>query len=246
MVSLTVMLALFFLVKNKWLKVLFGITYVAAYWLLILTASRTSFIAYLVSITVLMFIFIFAKNWKWAIPRWFVVMFLSMFVMLSFGDLSDRFIQVLGLEDLKEKYSNLAFLPKIRKPDNAISIDEANEIAKVTSKSDQPPSKVDPNLPGDVYEDIPLPVDDGEGGIKLVSRTFSDNAYKYGLSAAIRFDALWPRAWAGFMTNPLLGSGYSSLTKTSVQEFTEAESTDNNFLRTFSDGNKESCILWAY
>jgi len=235
MVALTVILALFFLVKNKWLKVLFGITYAAGFWLLILTASRTSFIAYLVSITTLMFIFIFAKSWKWAIPRWFMVMFLSMFVMLSFGDLSDRFTQVLGLEKLKEKYTNLAFLPKIRKPNNAISIEEATEIAKVTAKSDQPPSTTNPNLPGDVYEDIPLPIDDGEGGVTIVSRTFSDNAYKYGLSAAIRFDALWPRAWAGFMANPLLGSGYSSLTKETVQQFTEAESTDNNFLRTLGE-----------
>jgi hypothetical protein len=236
MVVLTVLLALFYLTKNKWLKVLFGVTYAAGFWLLILTASRTSFIAYLASISVLLFIFVFVKGFWWATWRWLVVMALSMFVMLSFGDLSERFTQVLGLKQLKEKYSNIAFLPKVEKPQNAISIEEVTETDKVTSKSDQPPTPVEPTpLPGDVYEDIPLPVDDGKGGVKLVTRTYSDNAYKYGLSAAIRLDALWPRAIAGFMTNPLLGSGYSTLTKETVGQFTEAESTDNNFLRTLGE-----------
>ncbi|MFC1653812.1 O-antigen ligase family protein [Patescibacteria group bacterium] len=233
MVVLTFILSLFYFVKNKWLKLLFAASYAAGFWLLILTASRTSFIAYLVSITTLFFIFLFVKGWKWSIPRWFLVMFLSMFVMLSFGDLSERFTQVLGLKKIKEKYSNLAFLPKAEKPENAVSIDE---ISKVTVSSDAPPSQTKPtNLPGDVYEDIPLPVEDGKGGVKLVTRTYSENAYKYGLSAAIRFDALWPRAIAGFKKNPLLGAGYSTLTKTSNIQFTEAESTDNNFLRTLGE-----------
>lgn len=237
MVILTIILAVFYLTKNKWLKILSGVTYAAAFWLLILTASRTSFLAYLASITTLLFIFAFVKGVWWATWRWIVIMSLSMFVMLSFGDLSERFTQVLGLEKLKEKYATLAFLPKVDKPDNAISIEEAEtEIAKVTAASDQPPSTTKPTpLPGDVYEDIPLPVDDGQGGVKLVTRTYSDNAYKYGLSAAIRFDALWPRAIAGFKSNPLLGAGYATLTKESVDHFTEAESTDNNFLRTLGE-----------
>src|SRR3989344_8616321 len=187
MVILTIILGLLYLTKNRWLKTIYALTYAAGFWLLILTASRTSFIAYLASISILLFIFAFVKGFWWALWRWVLVMSLSMFVMLSFGDLSERFTQVLGLDKLKEKYANLAFLPKVAKPQNAISVEEMTEIAKVTSVSDQPPT---PALPGDVYEDIPLPVDDGKGGVKLVTRTYSDNAYKYGLSAAIRFDAL--------------------------------------------------------
>jgi O-antigen ligase len=60
---------------------------------------------------------------------------------------------------------------------------------------------------------------------------YSANALKYGLSVAIRLDALWPRAIEGFMRDPLLGSGYSTLTKSTVDEFTQAESTDNDYLR---------------
>ena len=37
------------------------------------------------------------------------------------------------------------------------------------------------------------------------------------------------------MRNPLLGSGYATLNKKEFQQFTEAESTDNNFLRTLGE-----------
>ncbi len=47
----------------------------------------------------------------------------------------------------------------------------------------------------------------------------------------IRLDVLWPNALRGFMTNPLLGTGYATLVKSNVGEFTYAESTDNDYLR---------------
>src|SRR5690606_18678152 len=56
-----------------------------------------------------------------------------------------------------------------------------------------------------------------------------------GLSLCIRLETLWPRAIEGFKRNPLLGSGYATLTKETVEQFTEAESTDNNFLRTLGE-----------
>jgi O-antigen ligase len=56
-----------------------------------------------------------------------------------------------------------------------------------------------------------------------------------GLSAAIRLDTLWPFAIHGFLRDPLFGSGYATLTKYTNDEFTEAESTDNDFLRTLGE-----------
>jgi O-antigen ligase len=55
------------------------------------------------------------------------------------------------------------------------------------------------------------------------------------LSVCIRFETLWPRAFQGFLRNPLFGSGYATLNKEIVGQFTEAESTDNNFLRTLGE-----------
>ncbi|MBQ6438014.1 hypothetical protein IJJ12_01370, partial [bacterium] len=94
--------------------------------------------------------------------------------------------------------------------------------------------------PADVYEDIPdiKTAYDASGNAYTyeATRTWSVNAEKYGLSMAIRFDTLWPNAIAGWRRNPLLGSGYATLTKgDSLEVFTEADSTDNNYLRTLGE-----------
>jgi len=237
MISLTILLSLFFIIKDRWAKLILGLTFVGAFWLLILSASRTSFLAYLLAITVLMFIYLFVKGWKWAIPRWLGVMVFSLFIALSFGDLSERFSQILGLDKVRQFGQGL-LKPAVDRPNDYIGIDD---ISLVTTPSDTPPVPQKPGggeggkqLPADVYEDIPLTIVDKDGA-RVVSRTYSENAYKYGLSAAIRFDALWPRAIAGFQQNPLLGYGYANITKESWGQFTEAESTDNDFLRALGE-----------
>jgi hypothetical protein len=125
---------------------------------------------------------------------------------------------------------------KIEKPENGISLEEA----EVLLNSDTQPSPVKPR---DVYVDVPDKIEvatiSAEGVettiIIEVPRTYSENAKKYGLSLAIRLDKLWPQALKGFYSNPLLGTGYATLTKEEVFEFTEADSTDNNFLRTLGE-----------
>lgn len=99
---------------------------------------------------------------------------------------------------------------------------------------------VDDKRPADVYVDVPdlLTTYDASGNAYTyeATRTWSANAEKYGLSMAIRLDTLWPNAIAGFSRNPLLGSGYGTLTKgDSLAVFTEADSTDCNFLRTLGE-----------
>ena len=44
-----------------------------------------------------------------------------------------------------------------------------------------------------------------------------------------------PSAINGFTRNPIFGSGYSTLTKRNIEDFTEAESTDNDFLRALGE-----------
>ncbi len=235
MILLTVLLAITWYSNNKWFKVFGFIAFMAGFWLLILTASRTSFIAYLGAVSLLAFI----KKWWWPIPRYLLVMFFSVIIMLSFGDLSERFAEVFGLKSFKEKFAQTLLSAKINKPKNG---QEVSEVSLVTTSSDTPPSAEKPNnLPGGVYENIPINVAEVDaegkftGKFKPVSRTYSENAYKYGLSAAIRLDTTWPRAIAGFRANPLLGSGYATLSKESVGHFTEAESTDNDFLRNLGE-----------
>jgi len=67
-----------------------------------------------------------------------------------------------------------------------------------------------------------------------LDETWSENARKYGLSMGIRLDTLWPNALNSFSTNPFTGKGYATLNKVG-DEFTEADSTDNNFLRVLGE-----------
>ena len=69
----------------------------------------------------------------------------------------------------------------------------------------------------------------------VLDETWSLNARKYGLSMGIRFDTLWPNALTGLSINPYTGKGYATLNKKGVNEFTEADSTDNNFLRVLGE-----------
>src|SRR3989344_3476715 len=98
MIVLTLFIPLSFMVKKMVHKMMFLLVSISGFWLLILTVSRTSFIAYLFSITVAFFLLTFKKGWIWSISRWFIVISLSIFIMLSFGELSDRFAHLFKID----------------------------------------------------------------------------------------------------------------------------------------------------
>lgn len=128
-----------------------------------------------------------------------------------------------------------------KKPDNAV------EISLIDQQTSPPVLPADtlptPVKPSDVtletpdYIQIATSSADGTTIYSTIEkpREYSDSALKFGLSLGIRLDTLWPRALQGYYTNPLLGSGYATLTKEAIGQFTEAESTDNNFLRTIGE-----------
>ena len=269
------MMLLAFSLPAAWLttktiyKVLFYVTSLIAYWCLVLTTSRTSFIGFLVGITVVAWLLVKSRGWGWVLKRWFVTMFVSFVIMFTFSNLLERFLQVLPNKDLRDQIllmqeivnkpfvsephdsqsvttlpSLLDFLFKNEKPVVVVMSDtEKSQLDLVAASSDMPPSPSKPvatpsptpipNLPSDVTQESEnirktTAVDEG---LAYNGPVYSANALKYGLSMAIRLDALWPQAIKGFVSNPLLGSGYSTLVKTSVGEFTYAESTDNDYLR---------------
>lgn len=257
MIALTVLVSAFWSVKNWIWKVGLIILFAAAYWSLILTASRTSFLGYVGGVTIIAFIVAPFYGRLRTFANWFMLMAVSMTVMLTMGDLSDRFFQVLNNPDLiihditqmtpikrewiekplfflHRQQNNLAMLkssmntPVATPPPNSTSSEE-----NVAAKSDTPPSAEKP-LPPDVTaeEDANRKAQEAaRNATASAGGGYSPNALRYGLSVAIRLDALWPRAVEGFDRNPLLGSGYSTLTKATNDEFTIAESTDNDYLR---------------
>lgn len=238
-----------------------------AYWCLVLTTSRTSFIGYLVGTTIICYLLIATKGWWWSIRHWFLTMVMSILIMFSFSNLLERFTQIIpdqktretiltfqkivnqpfvkepeGKNTVAELPSLLAFLFK-NEPLKTIELTEVekNQLDIVASDSDMPPSPVKPtpkptkrpDLPTDVTEESEsIRQDTAEAeGREYTGPQYSANALKYGLSMGIRLDVLWPNAIRGFMTNPLLGTGYATLVKSNVGEFTYAESTDNDYLR---------------
>jgi O-antigen ligase len=239
-ITLPLSVSMFFGLKNLILKILSLAIFISSLYLMILTASRTSFISYIVALIVLLvFWSIRKKNWKWSLTRGFVVLYLSFFVLLSFGELNERFAQIMGV---KQIWYMVGFIREPFKIDLPKHVSLEKELSLVASESDVPPKIV--SLPPDVNTNVPEKVittyiTDKFGNqvatTTAVERRYSDAAFEVGLSGAIRLDALWPRAWAAFKKNPLLGTGYSTLTKETVAQFTEAESTDNDYLRALGE-----------
>lgn len=255
MMLLSLLVTTIWLVPQRIWKFLLSLVALGAYWSLILTASRTSYVGYLVAVTIVALLVAKSQGKRWSLRHWSTTIFASLIIMIFFGDLSERFYQVLQspsaihefipwvetgkieekmfaiknvgyrLEAWKKSLLNPA---KPEPPKNSIAMDDLEQVAV---SSDSPPQTSKP-LPPDVTQ----AEEDNRNKQSTASANkqgggYSDNALKYGLSVAIRLDALWPRAIEGFNRNPLLGSGYSTLTKSFNDEFTQAESTDNDYLR---------------
>ncbi len=258
MMVLSFLVTSIWLLKNKVHKLVLVVVALATYWSFILTASRTSFIGYLVGVTSIAVVLTKLRGFKFSFKHWFTTMTISMIIMIFFGDLSERFYQMVQSPQAIQKFvpwmetgkieekmfavKNLGYKleswkksllepAKNEPPKEGISTDQ---LAQVAVSSDIPPSTVKP-LPPDVTkeeDDNRVTISTSSGTVtKTTGGGYSENALKYGLSVAIRLDALWPRALEGFKRNPLLGSGFSTLTKTYNDEFTQAESTDNDYLR---------------
>jgi hypothetical protein len=234
-ITLVPIIILGFLYKKVWVRLLLLSLALVEYWLLILTASRTSWIGFMVGITVAFGLLLFKKNWLWVASRWLSVVLVTVLIMISFGDLSERFSHILKLEGIKALVTKPFTKPPAEGMPLAGNLTPEQQLSIVASKSDFPPLPAGQQRekPADVYFD-PYPeiqaylaTMSGE----IINVSYSENALKYGLSAGIRMDVLWPNALNALKRNPLLGTGYSTLVKSQVWEFTTAESTDNDFLR---------------
>ncbi len=244
---------------NKWQRFGLYLVHFIGLWLLVMSASRTSFIAYIGAVLFGLLLFAltkqgFLQKLVYFLKKSFTYLLLVSVMMYSFGtDMRERFEQILRaypstfkvyedskkfvnkqIEFVSDPIAKIKEMGEAKKPSNGIAFDNTAAENLFTPTDEQPTS----NRPIDVYVDIPDQVAVATGStITYVDqpRTWSDNAMKYGLSFAIRLDELWPNAIKGFMKNPLLGSGFATLNKKELYQFTEAESTDNNFLRTLGE-----------
>lgn len=180
----------------------------AGTYMLMLTQSKTSIAAYGVAILVVL-----GAHWLGIKSRRSRGIALGIFLVFALlGSIGAWF---LAPASLKTKVSNL--------------------LGQGRSDRGAAPS----DLVGDGYENKTISTVQPDGSIKYtvirVKSTWSANALKYGLSMGIRLDTLWPDALQGFSRNPLTGSGYGTLGMLDTKLFQEADSTDNNYLRTLGE-----------
>lgn len=194
---LTLIFGFFFGLKNKIAKIIVFLIGFASLYILILTASRISFAAYLLSVA---FIMLALRKYWWVGP----VLALSLGMMLLSGDITQRYALTFNI-DLS------ALSSRLRKPQPTPTAIPApvEEVKKPIQPEVKKKPTPTPTLVIKEIEEEWVPT--------------AELAVQY--SSGIRFDVEWPRSIRAFKKNPLLGTGYSSVTL----------ATDNDYLRSLAE-----------
>lgn len=216
--------SLAFVVSKKRYKFSFIALTILAFYLLLLTFSRVSFGAYLLTITIL--ILLQRVKWLSKIAMIIIIVFFSIYSVKNTEDFNDRFSKMIAFNEntfknfslfgkkLPTATSSSQLLPKSDEvPQPKIA---TNEVEKKTI-----PSKIIilPTKPPLVPTKRPRPP---KVLITPVTKPVEKEKTIYvDRSTSTRFDAEWPRAISAFLKNPILGTGFSSITL----------ATDNDYLR---------------
>lgn len=208
-------------VQRKIVKTfLFGIS-ITAIFLLVLTASRTSFISYIVSAP----IFLFAnKKFRLGI----IILIISIVLTTYSQDMIKRWIKTIQIKQiLVNERTGEVYIPQKSSPQELpagslyIRLEKQEPIHNETILYKQSiiqkeilneASRAGRVLTASETANIVATL---SGDIKPVSGAL------YDTSIATRFQVEWPRAIKAFLKNPLLGSGPSSIT----------EATDGDYFR---------------
>ena len=233
--------------KKKMYRYLFGVSWVLGVWGMLMSASRSSFIGFLLGTAIVVGLkALLKKGWQkkvvWGLSRGFGL-FLVIGVMTLFlgGNIFQLFVQTVeGIPWANKVWQPVKHMVINANPQSQV---EEETGGAVIPQFTMPVPAEELERPPDVYVDIPDKVEvvmvNEEGKIEVSyqerPRVFSECAQEKGLSLCIRLEALWPQAIEGFKKNPVLGSGYATLNKQNLYHLTEADGTDNNFLRTLGE-----------
>lgn len=196
--------------KNKIQKVVLAVMFIASFWLLLVSASRISFFAYLISIA---FTLWFLKKKLWIIP----VLTLSVVASLFTPQLTERYSRTFQVALIRIKQIKFT-LPWEKQP---------TIISFVPEITPTPTPAVGPEVPIIVKKirEIPTLTPTPSGKRYVFYGAGEEIPQTEDRSIAIRFKVEWPRALRALAKNPLLGTGYSSITL----------ATDNDYLRTLGE-----------
>lgn len=207
---------------RKWyLRVFFASCGVLGLLLLLMTASRVSFMVYLLAVC---FMLILQKKKLFIIP----VVILSFFLLQSFQGISNRFASTFSQVDVvvDARTGKAIGIAKKVQGKKKIIIED-----KQSTGENLPQGSGFINLPTDTSEPTKTQVEYKRTGIKagkeltevtnIEGNFVVKKVFAYDVSFTTRFQGEWPRAFEAFRRNMLLGSGYSSINL----------ATDNNYLR---------------
>lgn len=221
-------LASFFYFKLKWW---YFAAFTISLFTLVLTASRVSYGAYVVS--ALLFL-LFMRKFK----MFFVVALLTAGLTLTSGNLTSRLTRTFQQKQIFiDKTTGQTTVPRRLKPDELPvgdyvvnrqgTADSAVDVSSGVALNKKDKADVLENIRDQVRDDAKRQgrtltreeedalVQSTFNNLKVVTTMLPD------ISFATRLQVEWPRAIKAFMKNPILGKGPSSIT----------EATDNDFLR---------------
>ena len=207
---LPIMAAVLFGARKKIHKVLLGIIFIASFWLLLVSASRISFFAYLMAIT---FTLWFLKRRLWIVP----VLTLSVVASLFTPQLTERYSQVVQVALFKIK--RITFTLPWEKQPTIISF-----VPEITPTPTPAPAGGPPPVVKKIRE-IPTPTPTPSEKRYYFYGAGEEIPQTEDRSIAIRLEVEWPRALLALAKNPLLGTGFSSITL----------ATDNDYLRALGE-----------
>ncbi len=197
----------FFIIKSKMARVAALLIGFFSLYILILTASRVSFAVYLAAI---FFVLLLTKKYWWIGP----VMAISLTMMLLSGEITQRFALTFNI-DLSYLSSKI---PRWETKSGQVVLEPTPTPLTLVSGT--------PVRSGGSGRAIPTPtptlVATASGEINEWVPT-TEMAIQY--SNGIRFAVEWPRAIRAFLKNPFLGTGFSSVTL----------ATDNDYLRLLAE-----------
>jgi hypothetical protein len=228
-IVIPILTALFLMAKKRVYKIIGFIITLMSIMTLIFTASRDSFAAYLIGLAATL---IFIKQKKLIIPFYI----LSIFILLFFsGSMAKRFMETFRFASVVTNNQGqvVGQLPsdlqgKVSKGDIIANVPTQNLPAgsgyfglpqtSAPEKTNQ--AVVKSNL--SIEEARRLKLENGGVEISTISGSFLiKKVLVYDISFTTRFQSEWPNAWKAFLRNPLLGSGFATVTL----------AVDNNFLR---------------
>ncbi len=219
------------LAKKFYQKIIYFLIFTGSLMLLIFTASRISYVAYLIGFA---FTFIFLKKKKWIIP--FTIFSIILLLIFS-SSTAKRFLetirftnivtnnqgQVVGVtasslpSNLQNKISKNADVIEANTPSQSLPTG-SGFITLPTGGQKTNVAVVQSSLTAAQQKQLKLT----NGGVQIstVSGSFLiQKALVYDISFTTRFQGEWPTAWKAFMRNPIIGQGFSTITLATDGEY---------------------------